>query len=110
MIGKDRFLFWGRIAACGHSWAGWLVTLESKRAPTECAAVLCTKLGSPKLGKMADDVRSKRVHAYRDRRPDVSLLGLFSYDRFSAVLPEKGWILPLDSSLSKLVPPRRSLP
>ena len=53
---------------------------------------------------MADDVRSKRVHAYRDRRPDVSLLGLFSYDRFSAVLPEKGWIIPLDSSLSKLVP------
>ena len=38
MIGKDRFLFWGRIAACGHSWAGWLVTLESKRAPTECSA------------------------------------------------------------------------
>ena len=52
---------------------------------------------------MADDVRSKRVYAYRDQRPDVSLLGLFSYDRFSAVLPEKGWILPLDSSLSKLV-------
>ena len=55
------------------------------------------------MGKLADDLRPKCEHAHPDQRLEISLLGLFSYDRFSIVLPEKGWILPLPSYLSKLV-------
>ena len=56
------------------------------------------------MGKLADDLRPKCEHAHPDQRLEISLLGLFSYDRFSIVLREKGWILPLPSYLSKLVP------
>ena len=55
------------------------------------------------MGKLADELLVKRDRAHRDVRPEISLLGLFSYDRFSIVLPEKGWILPLGSYLSKPV-------
>ena len=55
------------------------------------------------MGKLADDLRPKCEHAHPDQRLEISLLGLFSYDRFSIVPPEKGWILPLPSYLSKLV-------
>ena len=47
------------------------------------------------MGKLADDLRPKCEHAHPDQRLEISLLGLFSYDRFSIVPPEKGWILPL---------------
>ena len=57
------------------------------------------------MGKLADDFRSKLTHAHPDQRPEISLLGLFSYDRFSIVPPEKGWILPLESYPDKLVRP-----
>ena len=53
------------------------------------------------MGKLADDFRSKLTRAHPDQRPEISLLGLFSYDRFSIVPPEKGWILPVGSYLSK---------
>ena len=55
------------------------------------------------MGKLADDLRPKCEHAHPDQRLEISLLGLFSYDRFSIVLREKGWILPLESYLSKPV-------
>ena len=53
------------------------------------------------MGKLADDLRPKCEHAHPDQRLEISLLGLFSYDRFSIVPPEKGWILPVGSYLSK---------
>ena len=53
---------------------------------------------------MTVNFQPKLTIAYPDQRLEISLLGLFSYDRFSIVLPEKGWILPLPSYLSKLVP------
>ena len=53
------------------------------------------KLGGPFVEKMTDDSKSSWDLAYRDQRPEISLLGLFSYDRFSIVLREKGWILPI---------------
>ena len=62
------------------------------------------------MGKLADDFRSKWTYAHPDQRPEISLLGLFSYDRFSIVPPEKGWILPLESYPSKLVPPPGTVP
>ena len=68
------------------------------------AAVLFPKLERLFMGKLADDLRPKCEHAHPDQRLEISLLGLFSYDRFSIVPPEKGWILPLESYLSKLVP------
>ena len=55
------------------------------------------------MGKLADDLRPKSEHAHPDQRLEISLLGLFSYDRFSIVPREKGWILPLPSYLSKPV-------
>ena len=55
------------------------------------------------MGKLADDLRPKCEHAHPDQRLEISLLGLFSYDRFSIVPPEKGWILPVGSYLSKPV-------
>ena len=67
------------------------------------AAVLFPKLERLFMGKLADDLRPKSEHAHPDQRLEISLLGLFSYDRFSIVPPEKGWILPLLSYLSKLV-------
>ena len=66
-------------------------------------AVLFPKLERLFMGKLADDLRPKCEHAHPDQRLEISLLGLFSYDRFSTVLPEKGWILPLPSYLSKPV-------
>ena len=66
-------------------------------------AVLFPKLERLFMGKLADDLRPKCEHAHPDQRLEISLLGLFSYDRFSIVPPEKGWILPLPSYLSKLV-------
>ena len=53
--------------------------------------------------KLADELRPKREHAHPDQRPEIRLLGLFSYDKLSTVAREKGWILPLGSYLSKLV-------
>ena len=55
------------------------------------------------MGKLADELLVKRDRAHRDVRPEISLLGLFSYDKLSTVAREKGWILPPDSYLSKLV-------
>ena len=55
------------------------------------------------MGKLADDFRSKWTHAHPDERLEISLLSLFSYDRFSTVPPEKGWILPLESYPDKPV-------
>ena len=55
------------------------------------------------MGKLADDFRSKLTRAHPDQRPEISLLGLFSYDRFSIVPREKGWILPLESYPDKPV-------
>ena len=55
------------------------------------------------MGKLADEHRPKSEHAHRDQRPEISLLGLFSYDKLSTVAREKGWILPLESYLSKPV-------
>ena len=55
------------------------------------------------MGKLADDLQSILASAHPDQRPEISLLGLFSYDRFSIVPPEKGWILPLESYPDKLV-------
>ena len=66
-------------------------------------SVLFPKLERLFMGKLADDLRPKCEHAHPDQRLEISLLGLFSYDRFSIVPPEKGWILPLESYLSKLV-------
>ena len=54
------------------------------------------------MGKLAD-FRPKPTRAHPDQRLEISLLVLFSYDRFSIVPPEKGWILPLESYLSKPV-------
>ena len=56
------------------------------------------------MGKIADEVRPNSEPAHRDQRPEISLLGLFSYDRLSTVAREKGWILPVGSYLSKPVP------
>ena len=55
------------------------------------------------MGKLADELLVKRDRAHRDVRPEISLLGLFSYYKLSTVAREKGWILPPDSYLSKLV-------
>ena len=35
------------------------------------------------MGKIADEVRPNSEHAHRDQRPEISLLGLFSYDKLS---------------------------
>ena len=53
--------------------------------------------------KMTDDVRSKSERAHPDQRLEISLLGLFSYDKLSTVAREKGSILPPESYLSKLL-------
>ena len=66
-------------------------------------AVLYTKLERLFIRKLADDLRPKCAHAHPDQCLEISLLGLFSYDRLSILPPEKGWILPPDSYLSKLV-------
>ena len=55
------------------------------------------------MGKLADDLQLTLASAHPDQRPEISLLGLFSYDRFSIVPREKGWILPLESYPDKLV-------
>ena len=48
--------------------------------------------GATLTGKLTEAIATKRTPAYPDQRLEISLLALFSYDRFSIVLPEKGWL------------------
>eukprot|EP00966_Prymnesium_polylepis_P030628 713062-Prymnesium_polylepis.1 len=52
---------------------------------------------------MTDAVLRGLGFAHPDERLEKTRLPLFSYDRLSIILPEKGWILPPKSYLSKPV-------
>ena len=52
---------------------------------------------------MTDDILRFWTSAYPDQHPEKSHLPLFSYDRLSKGLPEKGWVWPLGSSPCKPV-------
>ena len=50
------------------------------------------KLDDAMMKQLTDDLGTKPDQAHRDQRPEISLLPLFSYDKLSTVLREKGWI------------------
>ena len=61
------------------------------------------ELEDESLKKTAGLTYSFWTSAYPDQRPEISHLPLFSYDRLSKGLPEKGWVWPPESYLSKPV-------
>ena len=50
------------------------------------------ELDDAMMKQLTDDEATGPPSAHRDQRREISLLAIFSYDRLSIVLPEKGWI------------------
>ena len=60
--------------------------------PVCVGSVRDAKLDDAMMKQLTDDFDTEPPLAHRDQRPEISLLALFSYDRLSIVLPEKGWM------------------